>query len=99
MAQLERDRNAQLMAEALKLDRELQQLQVNKAYETVQPGSLAITDRGAFFISIGAGKLVHDGIGYFAVSPGSPIATVLAGRKAGDTITFNKITYAIQEVV
>ena len=95
MAQLERDRHAQLLAEALKLEQDLNRLNVEKQHETVQPGSLVFTNRGAFFISISAGKLSLDGTDYFAVSPASPIATALAGRKTGDEITFNRILYQV----
>lgn len=98
MAQLERDRNAQLLAEALKVERDLKQIIVDKTYETVLPGSLVMTNRGAFFISIGAGKLTLDNESYFAVSPASPIATALAGHKIGDTVTFNKMPYQLLAV-
>ncbi len=98
MAQLERDRNAHLLAEAMGVERELNQLNVEKAYEMVQPGSLAVTNRGLFFISIGAGKLTLDGVDYFAVSAASPIGTALSGRKAKDTVTFNKLVYQVLEV-
>ncbi|WP_461095040.1 3-oxoacyl-ACP synthase [Spirosoma gilvum] len=98
MAQLERDRHAQLLAEALKVERDLKQLQLEKTYESVQLGSVVVTNRGLFFISIGAGKLNLDGKDYFAVSPASPISSALAGRKAGDSVTFNKLSYQILEV-
>ncbi|GAB3728248.1 hypothetical protein GCM10028816_22980 [Spirosoma lituiforme] len=98
MAQLERDRHAQLLAEAQKIARELKQLNIDKTYETVQPGSLASTNRGVFFISIGAGKLTIDGVDYFAVSAASPIASALVGRKTNDTVTFNKLTYQVLDV-
>ncbi|GAB3785615.1 hypothetical protein GCM10028818_47480 [Spirosoma horti] len=98
MAQLERDRHAQLLAEAQKVERELTQLNIDKTYETVQPGSLVVTNRGLFFVSIGAGKLAVDGVDYFAVSAASPIASALVGRKANDTITFNKMVYQVIEV-
>ena len=99
MAQLERDRHAQLLAEARKMEQELTRLKVDKNYETIQPGSLATTNRGAFFISIGAGKLALDGTDYFAVSPASPVAAVLAGHKAGDVVTVNKLVYQVLAVV
>lgn len=99
MAQLERDRHAQLLAEALKLEQELSRLNLDKLYDTVQPGSLAVTDRGTFFISISAGKLTQDGNDYFAVSPASPIATALTGNRAGDTVLFNKLTYQVVQIV
>ena len=98
MAQLERDRHAQLLAEARKLEGDLQRLNIDKAYDTVQPGSLVITSRGQFFISVSAGKLTVDGTDYFAVSPASPIAALLMGHRAGDVVTFNKLTYTIQAV-
>ncbi|QJW92228.1 3-oxoacyl-ACP synthase [Spirosoma taeanense] len=99
MAQLERDRHAQLLAEALKLEQELIRLNTEKTYATVQPGSLVITSRGRFFISISAGKLNIDGSDYFAVSPASPIGVALAGHKAGDTVQFNAMSYQLTEVV
>lgn len=99
MAQLERDRYAQLLAEARKMEQELTRLNVDRDYDTVQPGSLVITNRGAFFISISAGKLTADGTDCFAVSPASPVATALAGHKAGDSVPFNKVMYQISSVV
>lgn len=98
MAQLERDRHAQLLAEAIRLGQELARLNVEKVYTTVQPGSLVITNRGAFFISISAGKLMLDGMDYFAISPASPIGAVLIGKKSGDTVVFNKLSYQIIDI-
>ena len=98
MAQLERDRHAQLLAEARKMEQELIRLNVEKAYDTVQPGSLVSTNRGAFFISISAGKLTPDGPNCFAVSPVSPVATALAGHRAGDVVMVNKLSYELLSV-
>ncbi|GAB3560137.1 GreA/GreB family elongation factor [Spirosoma fluminis] len=99
MAQLERDRHAQLLAEAMKLGQELGRINVDKVYESVQPGSLVITNRGQFFISISAGKLTLNNVLYFAISPASPIGTALTGKKAGDTVTFNNLSYQIAKVL
>lgn len=98
MAQLERDRHAQQLDGALTLERELSRINVEKEYTIVQPGSLVETSRGQFFISISAGKLTVGKTDVFAVSPGSPIAVVLAGRKAGDTVMFNKLLYEVKRV-
>ena len=98
MAQLERDRHAQLLAEAAKLEQELTRLNVEKKYAIIQPGSLVSTNRGAFFISISAGKLSLDGTDYFAISSASPIGTLLSGHKIGDTVTFNNLQYQVLEV-
>ena len=99
MAQLERDRHAQLLAQAQQMAQELARLHVDKRYDTVQPGSLVTTSRGQFFISISAGKLSISGVDYFAVSPASPIATVLTGHRAGDVVPFNNQTYQVLDVV
>ena len=99
MAQLERDRNAQLLAGALQLERDLQQITIDKTYESVQPGSIVTTNRGTYFISIGAGKLLLGGTAYFGVSAGSPIAVALAGRKVGEVATFNKQAYEVLDII
>lgn len=98
MAQLERDRHAQLLAEARKMEQELTRLNVEKYYDTVQPGSLVSTNRGLFFISISAGKLPLKDSNCFAVSPASPVATALAGHRAGDVVTVNTLTYHVLSV-
>lgn len=98
MAQLDRDRHAQLLAEALKLQRDLDQISPDKPCATVGPGALVQTSRGTFFISISAGKLLHNGTEYLAVSAASPIGSALAGRSAGDVVTFNAQPYRIEQV-
>lgn len=98
MAQIERDRHAQLLAEALKLEQDLHQLDIDKPSAVVRAGSLITTNRGRFFIAISVGKLVINGVDYFVVSPASPIGALLAGHSAGDSVTFNKMVYQLQEV-
>lgn len=99
MAQIERDRHAQLLAEALKLEQDLIQIDIDKPMAVVRPGSLVVTDRGRFFISISVGKIKLESADYFAVSAASPIGAQLLGRKAGDVVTFNKLAYQVQEVL
>lgn len=89
MAQIERDRHAQQLAEALKLQQELVRLDVEKTYTTVQPGSLVITSQGNYFIAISAGKIRVGPTDYFAVSAASPIGTRLNHGKPGDELVFN----------
>ncbi|WP_317166772.1 3-oxoacyl-ACP synthase [Spirosoma aureum] len=98
MAQIERDRYAHQLDIALALEQELERINSEKDYTIVQPGSLVITNRGTFFISISAGKLSVDGNEVFAVSPASPIGMALAGRRAGDQVLFNKMTYEVLKV-
>jgi transcription elongation GreA/GreB family factor len=90
MAQIARDQAAQQLAEALKLKSALDQINPLNAFDKVKPGSLIITDRSAFYISVSVGELVVDGQKYFAVSPQSPIGKILLECKVNDVFTFNK---------
>jgi hypothetical protein len=89
MAQIERDRHAQQLAEARKLEQELARIDVGKPYSIVQPGSLVITSQGNYFIAISAGKITVDQTDYFAVSAASPIAVKLSHFSANDEVIFN----------
>lgn len=99
MAQIERDRYARLLADALAMARDLARINADKTYTSIFSGSVVTTDRGVFFISIGAGKLLADtGTAVFAVSPASPVALALTGKTTGDQVLFNKLTYTILAV-
>ncbi|GAA4408424.1 hypothetical protein GCM10023187_30250 [Nibrella viscosa] len=98
MAQRERDMSAAQLAESLKLKKELEQITADASYETVQRGSLVMTDQGNFFISISAGKITLEGVDYFAVSLASPLGNGLINRKAGEEVRVNNRWYRIMEV-
>jgi hypothetical protein len=55
----------------------------------VQLGSLAITNKGQFYISVGLGKVVFEGVQYFVVSPTAPVAAALLGKRVGEQAVFN----------
>ncbi len=98
MAQLEKEKNLQQMAETLKLKKALQQIRPDEVHTTITFGSVIHTSNGNFFVAIGAGKLVVDGTTYFAISPTSPIGLQLKGLTQGDTCTFNGRKIAIKAV-
>jgi hypothetical protein len=98
MMQLERDRCAAMLAEALKLKNDLDQIDAGRPYAVVVPGSLVITNQGNYFLSISAGKVTVDGVDYFAVSGASPVGQQLRNRRANDEIVFASRKIRIQEV-
>lgn len=103
MAQLERDRHAQLLAEAQRLKQDLEHLDLGTSAETARAGSVVVTARtdgrpGTFFLAISAGRLVVEGQDYMAVSVASPIGALLRGKRVGDAVTFNKATYVIKQI-
>ncbi|MGV3557646.1 3-oxoacyl-ACP synthase [Larkinella arboricola] len=99
MAQIERDRHAQQLAEARKLQQELTRIDSGKIYTSGQPGSLVMTSQGNFFIAISAGKITLDQTDYFAVSAASPIGVRLNHVKVNDEVVFNGKPIRILAVV
>lgn len=99
MAQLEREKSARQLAEAMKLKHALASVDADKVHDSVELGSLVITSNGKFYISISAGKIEVDGEMYFAISAGSPIGQQLIGKRAGDEASFNKRSFQITELL
>ncbi|WP_041257550.1 3-oxoacyl-ACP synthase [Fibrella aestuarina] len=99
MAQLERDRHAQLLAQAQQMKQELELLDYKTASDVARAGSVVNTSQGTFFLSISAGRLTVDGASYMAVSIASPIGALLRGHRAGDEVRFNQTTYRIEGVL
>ena len=73
-------------------------------YERIDPslssqiivnGSLIITNRGQFFLSVAAGKAIVQGNTIIALSPQSPLGMKLMGLKAGNDLEVNNISYTI----
>ncbi len=97
MAQLERDRHAQLLADAQRMLQELQHIDLAPA-SIVRAGSLVKTSRGSFFISVSAGRIPLDGTDYMAVSSASPIGSALRSRRVGDIAIFNNVKYVVEAI-
>ena len=70
----------------------------NTPSATIKAGSLIVTDRYVFWISIGIGEVTLASKKYYVISPVSPIAQQFLGKKVGDKITFNKQQHCILEV-
>lgn len=104
MAQLERDRHAQLLAEAQRMKQELEQVDLKTAGGVVRAGNVVATSRAdggtaTFFLSISAGRLIVEGVSYMAVSVASPIGALLRGKQVGDVVRFNQLTYRVDQVL
>ena len=98
MAQQESNRNMAQLHEANKLKVQLQQVPVN-ASNTVENGSVVITDVGNFYIAVSAGTLQVEGVNYFAISLASPIGQKMKGFKPCDGFNLNGKNYAIKQVI
>jgi transcription elongation GreA/GreB family factor len=92
-----------------KLGYQLQSLETNlrklSAFErstpsaTVKAGSLVKTQYNFFWISIGVGEVTLENIRYYVISPISPLAQQLLGKRAGHEFVFNKQQDRILEVL
>lgn len=89
MAQLERDKAATQVEENKKMLMVLGQIKQSTIAERVMLGSVVVTDRNKFYVSIGAGKLEIGGESYIAISTQSPIGQLLLNKCAGELFSFN----------
>jgi len=99
MMHQEREKSATQLAQAMSLQRAMEQLQPSVGGDSVAFGSLVLTTQGNFYISIPAGKIRIGRKDYFAISPNSPIGAQLAGLKVKDNVIFNEKKYRIKEIV
>lgn len=72
---------------------------INSSQETIQVGSLVITNKARFYISVSLGEFFYEGDRFYAISPESPIAKRMMGLKSGDEFILNKIHQKIIEVL
>lgn len=90
MGHLEKDMHARQQEEnKLELDR-LQKVNAEKIYTSAQPGAFIRCKGQSFFIAAGLGKQTINEETIFFLSPLSPLAKLLQGKKEGDTFLFNK---------
>lgn len=69
-----------------------------KLSETAEKGALVETDKGLFFISISAGEIQFQDKKIISISPESPLAKAMMGKKAGDTVPLNNTTQRIDKI-
>lgn len=89
MMQIERDKAANQLDEALKLKRAIDQIRPEIQHERILPGSVVFTDLFKVFIAIGAGKINIEGEDFLVVGPQSPLGKELMGRGINDQFQFN----------
>ena len=98
MSHLEQEKSAKYLDEAIKLKRALSELLKAKSSNSIDFGSLVVTDQGTYFIALSMGAVKLNYINYFIVSPTSPIAVAFKGLKTGDTAIFNGRSFVVEEV-
>jgi len=95
MAQLEQEKLTHQINQLLVLQEQFQRIQTGHIHTKVQLGSLLLTDKGYFYVSIGLGKVVCGGDTFFALGMDAPLVRLLLGKEVGDTVLFNGSTTKI----
>ncbi len=98
MMQLEIEKNATQLEEALKQKKILDGINIESLPVKIQKGSLVFTDQGNFFLAISVGLVVVEDKSFAVVSAQSPIGSKLMGLKSGDTFSFGNKTYEVTQV-
>ena len=98
MAQLETEKLTKQLAEALKLEQVLSQINPDTKHQQVGLGSLVTTTNGQFFIADSLGQVTINDVPIFAISNVSPIGKLLIGLKKEDSFSFNGKSYTILSI-
>ena len=99
MAQIERDKAAQQLDEAMKLKSRLNQINPAARNVKVGQGSLVMSRGIRFYLAISMGKVTLNGLDFLIVAPNSPIGQTLLNLKENDQFTFNKEEHTIKEIL
>ncbi|KQK26485.1 hypothetical protein AR438_04335 [Chryseobacterium aquaticum] len=69
------------------------------ATDRIQLGSLVITNKARFYISVSLGEFFFEGDRFYAISSESPMAKKMMGMQSGNAFTLNNIHQEIVEVL
>jgi len=95
MAQLEQEKSGQQLKEAEELKKTLEKMNVGNTSDSIQIGSIVLTNKGNFFIAVPVGKLIVDKESYYAISIGSPLGAKIKNLRNGTEFDMNGIVYKI----
>lgn len=97
--QAEIDRYALQLNKTSQLKNELLQIDLGKKHTKVALGSLLITGKGNYFISIGYGKIEVMENSYYAISLASPVGQLFKDKTVGAVVQHRNNTYEILELI
>ena len=99
MLQLEMEKAGQQLSGVSLMKETLAKIDVSKTSKIASLGSLIITEKANYYLSVSAGQIVVDNINYFAISVSSPIGKLLLGKQPFEAISFNGNIITIKEVL
>jgi hypothetical protein len=99
MLQLEMEKAGQQLAGIVQMKVVLSKIDVLKSSKKACLGSVIVTAKVSYFLSISAGQLAVADKSYFAISVSSPIGKLLLGKQEKEVISFNGKTIEIIRIV
>lgn len=98
MSQIDRDRSAGQMDDAIQEMLRLQSIDADKLYDDVANGSVVICGEAIYFIATGLGVITYEGHKVVVLSPKAPLSNLLRGKAKGDKVAFNGKTFEISDL-
>lgn len=98
MGQLDRNMNAKQLAQAQQELNDLQKIEIHPL-QIVKTGALIVCQTDIYFIAIGLGPIIVDTQKVIVLSPKSPLALQMWGKKKEDVISFNQRNITITNVL
>jgi len=95
MINLEQEKLGRQYQEVISLKEQFDKINFSTTHNTIQKGSLVITDKGNFLLSIALGKITVEDNDFILISNTSPIGNLLIGKQLGDVIQLNSNTFVI----
>ena len=99
MLQLEREKAGNQLAEIQKIKEQLSKINTSNTSKCVGLGSIVFTNQNNYFIAVSAGELKVENQLFYAISPNTPIGTLLMGKTIGDVVVFRQQKFTITSVL
>lgn len=76
----------------------LNRINTGSLHDEVNFGSVVVTDKSTFFISVSIEDFEANGQEIIGISTETPLYAVMKGLKKGDSFSYNQTTYHIEDV-
>ena len=67
--------------------------------DRVKLGSLVITNKARFYLSVSLGEFFYEGDRFYAISEESPMAKIMLGKTEGEEFVLNRIHQKIEKII
>lgn len=98
MSQIDRDRSAGQMDEAIQEMMRLQSIDTDHLYDEAANGAVVKCGDEVYFIATGLGAIDHEGRRLVVLSTKAPLSNLLRGKAKGEKVSLNGKNFEITEV-